>query len=346
MHFKKVIFIIVSCTVGIQANLLGQSSSLQLGIQESINTWAKNTPHAIKKRELKTIKRAKEWLDRLYLNLDLIAKYGYGDKKRLSELLGAYWMLYRYSTPKEQEQIRKRVEPFYAYTKKEKYLNLASLDAKLFKKNSMSYLRIMWLLREMHYDITHLMDYFHKHLKTKMDAHLVQRGPWQKSMFARYYEFFNLEKPPVIQKTSHLKGLIGARLKIEKYKIRNSYALTHQIYVAYDYGATKKQTRFSEEDMKYIKPTLLGLAQYYRQRKSWDIHAEIVQCLIYVGETKHKEFTKSYNALLNAQNYNGSWGSYDHLKKQYGNFVDSKYYLHTTGVALSAIVEHAKGDWK
>jgi hypothetical protein len=345
MHPIKLLLLTLASTLTLEATLLEKSSSLQLGIAQSITKWDRNTNDKIEEKENKAIKRTKAWLDRLYVNLDLIAKYGYGDKKRLSELLGAYWMLHRYSDQTTKESIQKRVTPFYEYTKKQNYLDLATLDAKQFKKNSMSYLRIMWLLKEMNYDITHLTLYFNQHLKKRMDAHLVRRGPWQKSMFARYYDFFGFEKPTIIKDTSNQKGLIGIRKRVETYKFLDAYALTHQVYVAYDYGANRNQTRFNQEDMKYIQDTLLNLAEYYRKRKSWDIHAEIVQCLIYVGLKKHKLFTKNYHALLNAQNYNGSWGKYDHLKKKFGNFVDTKYYLHTTGVALSAIVEHARGKW-
>ena len=114
-------------------------------------------------KENTAIKHSKDWLD--LLAIDMLAKNNIG-QKNLAELLGAYWMLHRYASPEEQKAIQKHSKPFYDLTFKKTYLQLKKQNDALFKKHSMSYLRVMWLLKEMHFDITHLLAYF----KTSFDT--------------------------------------------------------------------------------------------------------------------------------------------------------------------------------
>lgn len=292
----------------------------------------------------KALDNAEKWLDQLELDLAYIREKGYGDVKRLSEAVGAYWKLYRYATPERQAQIRQRVEPFWAYTQNESYLDLISVDAKTFKQNSMSYLRIMWLFREMGLDISHLQAGFDQ-FRERMDKHLDTRGPWQKSMFARYYDFFGYEKPAAIANTNRLTGPIKRRIRANKYDDTKAYQLTHQIFVAFDYGAKREQTRFTDGELKYLDQVLPELSDVYLGKKNWDLLAELLTCMVYLQQTGKPEFKTAMTALLAAQNPNGSWGEYERLRKKYGNDVNLKYYLHTTGVVIEALVEHARGDW-
>ena len=337
------------------ATLFGNFASL--GTLDNINHWSeqknykkikkvvKKSPIEIQKElEISTIKKAKSWLDALDVNLEEIAAKKYGDKKRLSEILGAYWMLYRYSTKDEQKEIHKRMEVFYNYTLKPQYLNLLTQDAKQFKKNSMSYLRIMHLLKEMNFDVTHLLKRFEK-LKPRMDEHFKIRGAWQKSMFANYYDMFGFKKPNSIAHTQHMTGIIGQELSLDKYGRSTVYMLTHQIFVAFNYGEKRVQTRFNAKELAYLKAKLPIILRHYLARDNWDLLAELLSCMTYLDLTKNRSFQKAYTALMKAQNENGSWGYYERLRKKYGKMTDVKYYLHTTGVALGAILEKSRGDW-
>jgi len=319
-----------------------------LGITNNINQWA-NKQHKVSKKhedlhalESISINKAKAWLDHLSIDLAHMSNTDNDDKKRLSEVLGAYWMLYRYGSETEKKAIKVRVKDFYNYTYKTQYLNLLTQKDEPFKKNSMSYLRIMWLLKEMDFDISHLIKKFHT-LKPRMDAHFSQRGPWQKSMFARYYDIFGFEKPQSIQHTENMTGLIGKELPLSKYKRLHAYMLTHQVFVAFDYGNKKTQTRFNPKELNYLRTKLPFIVKHYDSKKNWDLVSELLLSMTYLGLTEDKYFQAAYKDLLLAQNSNGSWGNYEHLRAKYGDSIETKYYLHTTGVALSAIEE--KVNW-
>jgi hypothetical protein len=291
------------------------------------------------------IERAETWLDTMPIDLEALAARGYGDKKRLSELLGAYWKLYRYAAPARRAEIRERLQRFVDYTHRPDYLDLAEVDDAQFKKNSMSFLRVMWLLREMDFDVTHLRAEFEK-IKPRMDAHLESRGPWQKSMFARYYDLFGFEKPEAIADTSDLKGPIGERLPIDEYDVARAYQLTHQVFVAFDYGARRVQSRFDAGDLAYLGTTLPALVVKAQRKRNWDLMAELMTCMVYLRMTDHAEFAAGLEALLQAQNADGSWGDYERARPIYGEYTDAKYYLHTTAVVLETLVEHSKGNWE
>jgi len=335
--------------LSINSTFINADLSQLSNITSSINNWSKQNQRIQKYKDFRTkeinsVQKAKAWLDTLNIDLQAIANKGYGDKKRLSELLGAYWVLHRYSTNIEQEKIQKHIEPFYQYTQTKQYLNLLTQNDKLFKKNSMSYFRIMWLFKEMNFDISHLLKEF-KNIQPRMDAHLAQRGDWQKSMFARYYDIFELTKPSSIAHTERLTGIIGKERPLTKYKRMHSYMLTHQIFVAFDYGNKTTQTRFNEKELKYLRRKLPLIVKHYHAKENWDLVAELLTCMIYLNQAHNKAFKSAYNALLDAQNENGTWGDYEKLRPKYGEFTDSKYYLHTTEVALIAIQEKIKGRW-
>ena len=325
-----------------------------LGTLDNIKSWSaqktrKNIPKkpqtkTVKELEKNALKKAKLWLDSLEVDLDQIAAKGYGDKKRLSEVLAAYLMIHRYSTAQEKKKIEERIKTFYSYTFKPQYLNLLTQNDKQFRKNSMSYLRIMYLLKEMHFDVAHLLKRFET-LKPRLDAHFTARGPWQKSMFARYYDMFGFKKPPAIAHTEHLTGLIGQELALEHYKRSHAYMLTHQVFVAFDYGAKRVQTRFNADELEYLHAKLPMVTRHYLAKKNWDLLAELLSCMIYLDNTQNRYFKRAYKALLLAQNEDGTWGDYERVRKKYGKMTDIKYYLHTTGVVIGTLLEKSQGKW-
>jgi len=328
--------------------LVGQANVTPTGAFSNIEQWSKKQnqrkiSQTIVTLEKKAIQNATKWLNNLTIDIEQIAAKGYGDKKRLSEALGTYWMIHKYSNKSTQASIEKRVTSLYEYTRKPQYLNLLSQNDALFKKNSMSYLRIMWLLREMNFDISHLKTQFKK-LKPRMDSHLKARGPWQKSMFAHYYDMFGFTKPTSIVNTQNMTGLIGEERPLKKYKRMHAYMLTHQVFVAFDYGHKKIQTRFNEKELKYLRSKLPLIVKHYQAKRNWDLVAELLSCMIYLDLTQHKYFQSAYEALIYAQNDNGSWGDYERLRPKYGKNTEIKYYLHTTGVALATLLE--KQNWK
>ena len=76
-----------------------------------------------------------------------------------------------------------------------------------------------------------------------------------------------------------------------------------------------------------------------------DLAAEIVSAMTYVGLTDHPDYLPGIDYLLDTQNESGSWGSYEHLRPTQGDLVEQRLYLHTTSVALTALIEAFDGGW-
>jgi len=121
--------------------------------------------------------------------------------------------------------------------------------------------------------------------------------------------------------------------------------LTHQVFVAFDYGAKKIQTRFNKKELKYLELKLPSMIKHYHKKKNWDILAELLTCMIFLKHTEHTYFKSAYKALLLAQNKNGSWGEYEHMRKKFGEFTEINFHLHTTGVVLETLLEKVNGEW-
>jgi hypothetical protein len=285
------------------------------------------------------IKRTKKFADNLNFDLDYIRKKGLADKKFLAEYLGMYLKLDKaFKDETISSEIRKKLDPFYQITLDPKFHNMTTVDDKLFKKNSMSYMRIMWLFNELGFDTT----FYKKELlkvKKRMDTHLKKRGEWQRAVFDKYYDFFNLKKPTIIKYAKKLKGPITTRKPIEFYKRTNAYILTHFLFAAYDYGNKKTQDRFTKADIKYLKDILPQIIKKFELKQNDDIVAELLTCLILIGDTDTQSFKLSFARLLRRQNNDGSFGSYERSRKKIGSDVEFRQYMHTTLVALETFVE-------
>ena len=285
------------------------------------------------------LNRSKTFADNLNFDLDYIRKKGLPDKKYLAEFLGFYLKLKKGLKSKAaSEELKKRLIPFYKETLKASYHNMGQVDDKLFKKNSMSYLRIMWLLDQLGFDIT-----LHKKelakIQKRMDNHMVKRGPWQRAVFDWYYDYFKIKKPAILKNAKQLKGSIGTKEKLNFYNRNKAYELTHFVFAAYDYGNKLTQNRFSKEDITYLKNILPQIIAKFELKRNDDIVGELLTCQVLIGDTASNSFKKSYKRLMSRQNNDGSFGGYENYRKKIGNDVAFRAYLHTTLVCLETFVE-------
>lgn len=290
--------------------------------------------------------KAYNWVNNLNFDLDYISNKKLGSKKFLAEYLGFYWKIYKNTGDEDLKQkIKTKLLPYYQYTTKKKYHNMHIIDDKSFKKNSMSYLRVMWLLQELDFDIS----FYNKNVKQilgRMNTHLSSRGNWQKEVFKEYYTIFSYKLPKILQTTKINNGVIDRELAFEKYKKNNAYSFAHFVFAAFEYGHKTTQNRFSEKNILYINKTLPKFTKYYREVKpNIDLLGEFVTCMVFMGNTESEEFSKSYQYLLDNQNKDGSWGSYEKHRKKIGNDIDFRAYLHTTLVVFEALTEYEKGQF-
>ncbi len=285
------------------------------------------------------LKRTTNFANNLDFDLTYIREKGFKDKKYLAEFLGLYWKLHKALKTKEaRAKLRKRLMPFYQETLEPNYHNMNEVDDRLFKANSMSYMRIMWLLQELNFDIS-----LHKKelvkVQKRMDDHMKIRGPWQRAVFDKYYDFFNIKKPAALNNAKKIKGPITAKQPITYYKRTQAYNITHFVFAAYDYGKKQTQNRFSRADINYLKEILPQIITKFELKRNDDLVGELLTCQILIGDTETSAFKKSYKRLMSRQNLDGSFGAYEKHRKKIGNDVEFRTYLHTTLVCFETFVE-------
>ncbi len=287
--------------------------------------------------------RAWAWFDQLEVDPVELLKHGVKGKKKLAEILQAYLNLYQYAPAAARERIQQRVVQLARHTQRFEYHQdmLVSSDTE-FLQNSMSYFRVLWLLEHLEQDTTAYRQRLLT-VKPRMDEHLKQRGPWQQAMFAEYYSSFGLAKPPGLSLS--IEGVVIQRLPLTQYNKDKAYYLTHEVFVAFDYGLRRMQSHFTAEDLSYIRTVLPVLAQVASQQNAQDLLAEILQCMTYLGWQTESVYCQGINYLLDSQNPNGTWGNYEALRTADEPYFDQRLYLHTTMVALQALSEAYEGHW-
>ncbi len=289
----------------------------------------------------KTKKRTAEWFLALDFNIEKIKNKNSPLQKHFSEYLGLGLKLFNQAKRgAERQQIKNKLQKIYDYTLLKYFHNLDSLDAKNFKKNSMSYLRILYLLEELGFDVTYYKTELKK-VKSKIDYHLKLRGDWQKCAFENYYNYFKLKKPTIISNTQNYKGILNNKLNANQYTLSQAYELTHFVFIAFEYGAKKTQSKFGMEDLNYLYAVLPKLAKTYQLKNNRDILAELVTCMKMLN-VNDLALDNAVTYLLKNQNNDGTWGNYERARKKYGDLVEVKLYLHTALVAYEALTINSK----
>jgi len=87
----------------------------------------------------------------------------------------------------------------------------------------------------------------------------------------------------------------------------------------------------------YLRWSLDRLTVRYLMADNRDLVSELAFCMAYVGFTDLAVFREAISALLQSQNPDGSWGSYQEARATYGPRLDVAMYLHTTAMAVKAL---------
>src|SRR5262245_25685673 len=200
--------------------------------------------------------KARAWLDRLDVDCADLQSHGVKGKKKLAEILDVYLCFQRTAADADdRKKVAEKVEELVEQTRHHEYHDLAGVPDDVFTQNSMSYLRVAWLMKLLGLDIKDYLDEV-RAIKPRLDEHLKKRGPWQRAMFAEYYDRFGLSKPEVLLSTPLSQGVISRRLPIDQFNDNASYDLTHEVFVAFDYGFQKTQKVLSAGDLAYAKDIL------------------------------------------------------------------------------------------
>ena len=218
-----------------------------------------------------------------------------------------------------------------------------------FHEDATSYLRAAFLLDRMGLDVGRYRAGIVA-MKGRLDGHLRERGPHQRRAFHGYYRHFGLEEPFPLEGALE-DGLIAARADPDRLSRMDVYALTHEVYAAYDFGeriedeavhgapsGASPEEPFSDAGAPvYLRGALPRLAAAYRDLRDPDLVAELATCLRYLRFTGDPAFAEALGYLLDAQNEDGSWGRYEAARARLGELVKQGLYLHTTMVAVEAL---------
>lgn len=308
---------------------------------------------------LEAKRKARAWFDQLEVDPVELMKHRIKGKKKLAEILGVYRNFWNHTTdPAEQNAILGRVRDLAVQAQRPDYHDMATCSDKEFLQNSMSYFRVMWLLREFGLDVSNYLNEVREVLP-RMNEHFKNRGPWQRAMFAEYYDRFSLQKPPLLRQHIEMRGgVIARRLPADKYDqpykdksgrtrrpTQNSYDLTHEVFVAFNYGLQRTQDRFGPQELAYTREVLPVLVRRYVSEGNPDLAAEMISCMTYLGYHDDPAYREGLDYLLDSQNPNGTWGDYERYRQYYGRYLDQHVYLHTTMVACRALMEAYEGNW-
>ena len=218
------------------------------------------------------------------------------------------------------------------------YQDLLTCTEVEFEANSLSYLRVYVLL-----DAFGLLEDADrdaaKLAQPRLDAEMAKRGAWQRAMFAQYYDQLGLEKPEALANTALSGGIVEQRKPLAEFDLTAAYGITHEVFVAYDYGRRSEQDLFDDKDLIYLRTILLPLQRIAVQKRGFDLMGEVVSCNTYLDNVEDSSYRAAVEIMLASQNENGSWGDYEAHRESYGDTLEAQAYLHTTLVCVAALID-------
>lgn len=281
------------------------------------------------------IAKARGFLDDLDVDPIRLRAVRIKGKKKLAEVIDAYYRLHLVAPPEARPAIVARVTELSRPTREDRYHDLLILGDQELKEDATSYLRVALLLDRMGVDIKRYRVEI-QNAKWRLDAQMKDRGPHQRRAFHAYYEHFGLSEPFALEGALD-KGLIAARADVGKISRMDVYTFTHEIYAAYDFGDRLDADPFTDPDRAYLRGALPRLLATWPARRDPDLAAELVACMRYVRFTDDALYPAALGDLLDIQNADGSWGTYEKARARLGDYVKQGFYLHTTMVVLEAL---------
>jgi hypothetical protein len=285
-----------------------------------------------------TVGTARQWLDRLAVDPFDLRAHGIKGKKKLAEILDTYFRLYSVAKPEDKQNILTRVKSLTVVAGQTNYHDMLGINDLEFKQDATSYLRVAYLMERFGLDTkfyrTQIQD-----VHSRLNAHMPSRGVDQRMAFHWYYEHFGLKEPFQLE-SAFQTGLITSRKPADwlKENPMEAYNLTHEVFVPYKFGENLNADFFNSDDKAYLRGILEKMIPWYIQTKEIDLLAEFILCAAYLKATDLPAYRDGVSFLLESQNANGSWGKYEEHRPAMGDYVEQGLYLHTTMVALDALI--------
>lgn len=285
------------------------------------------------------IDSAEQWLDGVKVDPLELRTHGIKGKKKVVELLDSYIQLHEIAqSPEDKKRLEAKILDTVAITYEQRFHNMGEIDDLQFKQDATSYLRAAYLMDRAGLD-TELYRREIEKIHGRLDSHMKVRGSHQRMAFHWYYDHFGLEEPFDLA-AGYEGGVIDSRRSPYKFtSSMDTYHLTHEIFIPYQYGEKLDADFFDEDELDYLRRTLERVTVYWMMRNNVDLTAELVSCMAFLKFTDSEIYREALEYILASQRENGSWGNYEGRgRKRYGDFVDQALYLHTTLVAIHALV--------
>jgi hypothetical protein len=286
-------------------------------------------------RYRRAIAKARSFLDHLDVDPFKLRAARLKGKKKLVEALDAYARLLEIAPPEERPAILSRIQVLAKVTLDERYHDMLEVDDRTFHEDATSYLRAAVLLERLGLDISRYRAAI-RAMKGRLDAHLTARGPHQRRAFHGYYQRLGLREPFALESALD-DGLIAHEVDPRSLSRPDTYALTHEIFAAYDFGERVDDEPFGDAARHYLRGALPELTLVSEARGDPDLLAELTTCLRYLRFTGDPSYSEALRYLLDAQNEDGSWGHYGAARARLGDLVAPGLYLHTTMVTIEAL---------
>jgi len=290
------------------------------------------------------LRRARQWLDKLVVDPIDLRRRGLKGKKKLVEILEAYVHMYQAAATAERPGLLDRIRRLAATTSDDRYHDMLAVSDQVFKQDATSYLRAAVLMERVGLDTRRYRAEIGK-IKARLDGHLAVRGAHQQMAFHWYYQHFGLREPFSLARGFD-RGVIAKRT--DPYRLRRSidtYHLTHEVFIPYEYGERRDARFFSQGDLRYLRRALDRLTVHRIMMNDPDLVAELVTSMRFVGLTDLPVYREALVYLLDTQHPDGRWGNYERYRKRWGDLVNQGFYLHTTSVAVDALLYAYDYSW-
>jgi len=282
---------------------------------------------------------AHAWLDGLEVDPVHLHERNLSGIKKLGRILLTYLILSRHPTDeRDAERIRRHVTDLTASTELDAYHSFADTSEGAYE----AYLLVLHMMDEFGLETAG----YHQRLrriKPRMDVRLAPRDNWERRLFANHYDRFGLEKPQALLHPTTRP--LSESLPLDRMSLEAAYDLTHEVLIPFDYGLLREPYRLTDEDRRYLRHALPTVLSHAMDVETLDLAAELLSCMTYLGLSGDPVYDRAVDYLLQRQNANGSWGDYEEFRAEMGAYLDQHIYLHTTSVALVALVEVFDGRW-
>ena len=298
----------------------------------------KKTGLFVKKNQVKygqVIKKVESYLDTFSIDPMALRRQGTKGKKKLVELLDAYVALHRYAKGQRKALMLERFRRAAAVTQKPEYHDMGTVGNRQFKQDATSYLRACYLMDKMGLDIKPYKAQI-KRIQPRLDAHMNVRGPHQRMAFKYYYQHFGMSLPAKLREP-FADTITAKRQNPYMLNLNQTYDLTHEVFVPFDYGGKLTSTFFSKADRAYLRRALEVTTTINLGTRRVDIVGELLTCIRFLGDTDMTVYRDGLAFLLASQRTNGSFGDYEKYRAQRGDRLEIDLYLHTTSVAMDIL---------